>query len=302
MQGLYDELWGTQLPVIKDHKFSIPHPGHGFRLGYKVDLKEIGDGTFPDSEFEKGKEDKVFKVLKVKTKLPCGRYRLLVRQEFETIERDLSQIESDKWTNTDPETGDPVEDLNLDYELGGQPGSGKSFFLSYLLVRRLLEGQPTAFRIDDNICYLFDSSSNGVKTDANCLFGLPEDRKKGLWILTDGVLTGARWNMMNHGWFVVLAASPAKVGASNQWKKDRNVASRYMSNWEWDEIIAAFILARTSPPTPHQIAILFTTFTSLGPIARTCLQTISMRNVSAYNDSLDSYLAKVDLEIDTFIA
>lgn len=48
--------------------------------------------------------------------------------------------------------------------------------------------------------------------------------------------------------------------------------------------------------------MLFTTFTSLGPIARTCLREISVRDDSTYECSLKVYLNRIDLEIDTFIA
>ncbi|KAG0633397.1 hypothetical protein HOY80DRAFT_896565 [Tuber brumale] len=296
MQALYDELWGKQLHVIMDCTFSIPRPGHGFHPGYKADLREIEDEAFPDPEFAKGKEKKVFKVLKVRSELPCRRKRLLVRQEYETIECNLLEMQAVEWSDFETE----IPYLNLDFKIGGQPGSGKSFFLSYLLVRRLLAGQPTAFRRNDNDCYLFNRDSNGSKTDANSLFDLPKDQKKALWILTDGALTNERWNMKGHGWFVVLAASPAKIKASRQWVKDRNVASRYMTNWKWEEIVAAFTLAMGKRPAPRQIAMLFTAFTCLGPIARTCLESISARNSSDYNRTLKGYLGEVDREIDTF--
>jgi len=111
-----------------------------------------------------------------------------------------------------------------------------------------MAGQPTAFRNNDSDCYLFDSISHGSETDANFLFHLPKDRKKALWLLTDGALTDERWNKKNHNWFVVLAASPAKMQASKQWKKDRNAGVRYMTNWGWDEIVAAFWY-ESLPPT-----------------------------------------------------
>ncbi|KAG0126292.1 hypothetical protein HOY82DRAFT_581112 [Tuber indicum] len=249
MQALYDELWGKQLHVIKDCTFSIPRPGHSFRPGYKADLSEIGDKAFPDPEFAKGKQKKTFKVLKVRSELPCGRKRLLVHHEYESIEHNLLEVKSAKWRRN-------VQTSRLRYR--GQPGSGKSFFLSYLLVGRLLAGQPTVFRNNDSRCYLFDSDSNGRETDANYLFHLPQDRKRTFWILTDGALTDESWNKKGHGWFVVLVASPAKIKASHQWAKDRNVALRYMSNWKWEGIVATFTLAMGKRPTPRQIAILFT--------------------------------------------
>ncbi|RPA95799.1 hypothetical protein L873DRAFT_1929528 [Choiromyces venosus 120613-1] len=301
MQHLYGELWGKQLSVIEPRTFSIPQPQHSLRPGYMVDLKEIKDEAFLDREFAKGKEEQVFQVLKVRSELLCGMNQLLIRQEFETIECKLWEVVSEKWTNVNPKTGMPVVGLNLDYQVAGQLGSGKSFFLSYLLVLRILKGQPTVFRFHDHCCYLFDSNSKGSKTDADSLFDLPKNQKKVLWIMMDEKLEDAGWNMKGHGWFVVQVTLPKKVQNSRQWEKDRNVGSHYMSNWGWGEIVAAFSLAKPKPSTPCQMAMLFTTFTCLGPIPRTCLESISMRNDNAYNHDLKTYLGYVDRKIDTFI-
>ena len=111
--------------------------------------------------------------------------------------------------------------------------------LSYLLVRRINEGLPTAFRINDNRCYLFTQNSCGSRTDANALFDLSEDTKRDLWILTDEVIEDAGWFQKDNGWFVVLAASPTKVVKSYQWVKERNTGTRYMTYWDWEEIVAA---------------------------------------------------------------
>jgi len=116
MEDLYNELWGKKLSVIHDRTFSIPRPQQlGFRLGYKADLKEV-DKAFPDPEFEKGKEEKVFKVLEVDSDLPCGENRLLVRPEFEAIEQDLLRVESKKSGNILSETKIRKGSLQLRYE------------------------------------------------------------------------------------------------------------------------------------------------------------------------------------------
>ena len=47
--------------------------------------------------------------------------------------------------------------------------------------------------------------------------------------------------------------------------------------------------------------MLFATFTCLGPIARTCLESISVMNYSGYIRTLKIYLDEIDREIDTFI-
>ena len=124
MEVLYHELWGKQLDVIKDREFSIAQPGRGFRLAYKVDLGEMGDEAFTDPAFAKGVEERVFKVLKVRSRLPCGTNKLLVRREFETTEQDLLRAESEKWSVVNSRTGRPMPDLNLDFQIAGQPGSG----------------------------------------------------------------------------------------------------------------------------------------------------------------------------------
>jgi hypothetical protein len=41
---------------------------------------------------------------------------------------------------------------------------GKTFLLSYLLVRRLHDSLPTIYRINDNMCFLFDEDSAGEET------------------------------------------------------------------------------------------------------------------------------------------
>ena len=87
---------------------------------------------------------------------------------------------------------------------------------------------------------MFDETSPGDKIDIEKLFGLDEDKKRSLWILTDAALLDEGWNRRSHSWLVVLAASPLKVKASRQWEKDRNVGVHFMRNWAWAEIVAAF--------------------------------------------------------------
>ncbi|RPA94351.1 hypothetical protein L873DRAFT_1437829 [Choiromyces venosus 120613-1] len=55
------------------------------------------------------------------------------------------------------------------------------------------------------------------------------------------------------------------------------------------------------PPTTRQMAMLFITFTCLGPNARTCLESISVMSDDDYNRGLGTYPDHVDHEIDTFI-
>ncbi|PUU72371.1 hypothetical protein B9Z19DRAFT_1069820 [Tuber borchii] len=47
-------------------------------------------------------------------------------------------------------------------------------------------------------------------------------------------------------------------------------------------------------PSPEQIERLYTTFTCLGPVPRTCLEVIPTKNNSSYHDKLVKYLREVD--------
>jgi len=58
---------------------------------------------------------------------------------------------------------------------------------------------------------------------------------------------------------------------------------------------------KKSPPD-DEIKKLFITYTCLGPVARTCLKSIDIRNDREYRRTLDVYLRRVDIEIRNFIA
>jgi len=130
MDKLYDKMWNNDLPVIQSRKFSILRPQHGFRPGYKVSLEATEYETFLDPQFALRKKRRFFKVLNIALdsksglKLPCGKSRLLVRPEFEAIEHQAVEIGLKKWEFVDSDTGIPQDDLKLDYNITGQPGSG----------------------------------------------------------------------------------------------------------------------------------------------------------------------------------
>ena len=126
------------------------------------------------------------------------------------------------------------------HEYFANPWQGKTFFLSYILASRLLRGQPTVYREDDDNCYLFNEGPRGKRVDMEFLFNLGTDEKKALWILTDEALVKAPWARLSSPWFVVLGATPGRVEASRRWLKDRNPGSRIMKNWGWHEVFAAF--------------------------------------------------------------
>jgi len=96
------------------------------------------------------------------------------------------------------------------------------------------------YRLDDDNCILFTNQHHGQRVKAQSLFNLKREEQRQLWILTDEVLRGAQWANGAFAWFIVLAASPQKIKKSRQWQKDHNPGMHYISNWEWNEIFAAF--------------------------------------------------------------
>jgi len=107
-------------------------------------------------------------------------------------------------------------------------------------MRRLVAGQPTVYRTDDQHCYYFDESYRGRRMNAHELFHLNSRDTYDLWVLTDHDLTSSYWNKTWHRWFVVLASSERTEELSRQWVKDRNAGETYIDNWDWDEIYGAF--------------------------------------------------------------
>lgn len=256
MQDLYSELWLEQEPVIRERMIHIPHPNYGVRPGFKISLQ---DG-YPLPGLVTRRVQTVIKILQVKANLPCGIEKILVRHEYETIRRVLKAAETLKWSGFNPHTGRPSVPSRLDYKVSGQPGSGvwssnslpffdllltnkiqgKTVFLSYLLVYRLLKQKPTIYRINDDTCFIFDEDRHGEETSAKALFALPEEEKRQFWVLTDEPLVNANWYSPIFCWYIILAASPRKVKESRDWEKNRNVGVHFMSTWKWGEIFAAY--------------------------------------------------------------
>ncbi|KAG0130296.1 hypothetical protein HOY82DRAFT_382825 [Tuber indicum] len=302
MQDLYHELWGRELPITQEFIAQVPQADYGIRPGYKMSMRPSATGTFSLPQFMAKRKQQSFKLIEVGGNLPCGVKKLLIRPEYEKIRQRLIRAEEARWDGVGQRSVNPRVSARLDYDVSGQPGTGKTFFLSYLLVRRLQKRQPTVYRADDKSCFLFDEDTPGHEISSKSLSRLPPQKKRKLWVLTDETIQNPRWHMPTSGWFVVLAASPEKVKASRQWQKERNPDVYFMSPWEWPEIFAAYSLGLAEPPHDDQIKKLFTTFACLGPVARTCLKAIDVRSDESYNKSLDIYLSQVDREIEAFIA
>jgi len=263
MHNLYDALWGQKGSIITKLKVKVPQAKNGISPGYKMTIPQCVSGDLTESNFLSTPEEHSFKAIKLdsdlKAVLPCGVKKLLVRPEYEEIYDRVMKVEAGRWTRDGKRQRcwNEDESTRLDFLLSGQPGTGitflklwlmnwlivylgKTYFLSYLLVRRLMKRKPTVYRTSDNMCFLFDEKSHGDEITLHALARLDRHRMRKLWILTDERITDPVWNMPTASWFIVLAASPKKVEASNDWKKKRTPEVYFMSPWKWAEMFAAY--------------------------------------------------------------
>lgn len=123
---------------------------------------------------------------------------------------------------------------------------GKTFFLTFLLVIRLLEGKPTVFQADENSRTYFRFDASGVyyvDISASTTQGVlhdPLDREDSTWALCEGkpspqLLDGGR------DWFFVQASA---VGSEfyGRWKEENSIPVYFMDVWTWEEMIAAMLV------------------------------------------------------------
>ena len=79
------------------------------------------------------------------------------------------------------------------------------------------------------------------------------------------------------------------------------VANSIVIIYEMKVTNLGYRLGAQTPPTPVQVEKLYTTFTCLSPVPRTCLQTIDVRTNEAYDNTLETYLGQIDREIEVYI-
>ncbi|TPX47861.1 hypothetical protein SeLEV6574_g02414 [Synchytrium endobioticum] len=119
----------------------------------------------------------------------------------------------------------------------GSPGIGKSVFLVYVLIERLLAGKPTALQFEPDGYYYFNVS--GVKFYAQAV-ECPSSYENPTWALADSnedvaiPCVGFR----RSSFAVIVQATSPRVARYKSWVKHREVNNGiyYMNNWTWEEI------------------------------------------------------------------
>jgi len=139
-------------------------------------------------------------------RLPCGADDLLVRESYRELYGILVADQEDRMKHV--QAGERIPNWKTFTLILGQPGIGKTWFLSYVLVRRLLERKPTIFQAvgyanDDvtvtaAIHYL--TSAKGVHPTPDAP-SAPEFMDPEIWVFADHHPVGAA-RRPGHKWLV----------------------------------------------------------------------------------------------------
>lgn len=147
----------------------------------------------------------------------------------------------------------------------GQPGIGKSIFLYYILVGRVLGSQVTIFEDRPDKKYIFGESFEAV-TQLN-----PQDYPKA-WALSDSntnlVHPSASFTSASSKFFTLQATSP-QPERWYRWMKYRSTVLVAMDLWSWDEI---YIGATKFESQKINIEVLKHVFINYSRSARDCYE------------------------------
>ncbi|GJJ08354.1 hypothetical protein Clacol_002568 [Clathrus columnatus] len=154
------------------------------------------------------------------------RNRFLVRNEY---------VEFFKYTT--------LSTKSKSFLLLGQPGIGKTIYLTYHLVQRLLAGQATIFSFNFYERYLFhqsgvyDVAGDSVRT----LWKInPELNEEPPLVLIDFNERQTQWDINVFGSNLILAASSPNRSRYKNWLKESSAVPYVMKTWEWKGIFQAW--------------------------------------------------------------
>ncbi|KIK01931.1 hypothetical protein K443DRAFT_59464, partial [Laccaria amethystina LaAM-08-1] len=152
--------------------------------------------------------------------------------------------------------------------LVGQPGIGKTIYLTYCLLRRLIAGLPTIFAIQKRNCYVFlDSGVYWIPYDS---FNMCEDPPftnpvENTLVLFDLNEVQPTPEQFQH-WRILALSSP-QSGRYKEWTKHQGAKTWVMRSWPWEEIYFTLETATNK----SSLKELFEAFTKYGGTARNLL-------------------------------
>jgi hypothetical protein len=116
---------------------------------------------------------------------------------------------------------------------------GKSFFLYFLLIERILAGQPTAWQFRSSDVILIHNHNKIQMFPENVWLDTQAPEYSGYWALVDSnaqvVQPRGEFTDTHSKFYLVQAASP-QPARWKAWKKYLSASIAVMKPWSWDEI------------------------------------------------------------------
>ncbi|KAF8545093.1 hypothetical protein BDD12DRAFT_800727 [Trichophaea hybrida] len=250
--------------------------------------------------------------------LPGRKDRLLVRQAYKELYQAIRSGEESrpgdiKRVRQEDGTVSLVTDRSLRQEIEkvflitGHPGIGKTMYLSYLLVQRMLLGEPTIFQLAERIDGVMDIinvvhfliDDCGVRVMDEALY-MECCQNTEIWVLADQKPVGYPRQLNNHQWLVIVSSSP-RVDNLKSLVKEYCPRQFVMSTWDWGEIVAASIMNNVPA---EKLEELFTLFNKYGPVARLLFVTLFPAHPPEENyvrDNVSTYERVLDTKIQNML-
>ncbi|KAG0707717.1 hypothetical protein DFH29DRAFT_895072 [Suillus ampliporus] len=192
--------------------------------------------------------------------------------------------------------------IKRNFIMHGSAGIGKTHFLAYLLVKRLLARQPVTYQIDRRDSCVMCFTADGF-------FTLPEEnseyhplfQREDVWHLVDSThedpathlntdhTRALMWGTCGKAIFTTFW--PDSLGFNVEWSSGYDVSLRRgMKPCNWDEIFAMSALTADK----HDAEALRWSYIHFGSNVRTCLQ------VSRHTSHADHYLNELECAHDNF--
>jgi hypothetical protein len=254
-RALHSILWrkGDSIrdEIFKERWVSVPTFGERETTAaatfLHLDLQKLVDEYFQNNT-------KAAPNLKRRGLLPCNTNAMLVREAYQEAytyidKRDQRRDKVQGLQLDENEDGtrtarfEKIENPRLPTDRAviftGHPGIGKTWFLSYILVERLLKGQPTIVQYASNdpeestpCLILFDECAPRILDT----FHSDIADNSEIWVLCDRKPLGLSVQTNKHDWYLVIATSPNPSNVKTV-KKHHQAPSLYMPLWTWEELV-----------------------------------------------------------------
>ncbi|KAA8895004.1 hypothetical protein FN846DRAFT_912250, partial [Sphaerosporella brunnea] len=209
--------------------------------------------------------------------LPCATNNMLVRVAYEEAYRFLTEHERDAGSGSS-NNSKRRNVLDRAAIITGHPGIGKTWFLSFVLVHRLLNGQKTVFQYENKcgVCHiLFDGRGAKIIDSLRDVVRMDPD----IWALCDRKPLDIAACIGEHNWFVIVA-TPPKTNNVKSLVKNHSAVTLYMALWNWAEMVCTERYTK-----PNQLLTMSQLMTIFGPIPRLILNHLMRARPTARQSS-----------------